>query len=137
MYSYLPESPIHYALNYIPYNYSTDPDWGIIAFLTTTSEYIQQLKAELPSFDSNSKWFFIESEELYETFGIIENGLQEFIFGMMSSELFDELSRILNLNIYEKEGNISTSRFSANDFFGAIESMIRRLLINQVLEDLD
>lgn len=136
MYSYLPETPTHYALNYIPYNYSTDPDWGLIAFLTTTSEYIQQLKAEHPSFNSDSKWFFIESEESNKTFGIIENGLEEFIFGMMSKELFDILSTNLNLATYEKEGNISTSKFSANAFFGTLESMIRRLLIDQVLKDL-
>lgn len=137
MYSYLPESPIHYALNYIPYTYSTDPEWGLIAFLTITSDYIQQLKAEHPSFNSDSKWFFIESEELHKTYGIIENGLEEFIFGMMSREVFDILSTNLELSIYQQEGKIGTSKFSANAFFGAIESIIRRLLIDQALEDLD
>ena len=137
MNSYIPESPIHYALNYIPFNNSMDPDWGLIAFHATTSEYIQKLKAEHTSFHGNAKWFCIESEESHKTFGVIENWLDEFIFGMMDREVFDIICVRLNLTIYQKKGDICTSRFSANEFFGVVESMIRRLLIDQILEDLD
>ena len=137
MNSYIPESPIHYALNYIPFNYSTDPDWGLIAFLKVTSDYIQKLKAEHSSFHGNAKWFCIESEESHKTFGIIENWLDEFIFGMMDREVFDIISTRLNLTIYQKRGDIRTSRFSANEFFSILDSMIRQMLIDQVLEDLN
>jgi hypothetical protein len=137
MKSYIPESPLHYALNYIPFNYSIDPDWGLIAFLKTTSEYIKGLKTDSPSFDFNAKWFCIESEESHKTFGIIENWLDEFIFGMMDREVFDIISTRLNLTIYQKRGDIRTSRFSANEFFSILESMIRQILIDQVLEELD
>ena len=132
----MPDSPIHHALTYIPFRYSIDSDWGLIAVLKTTSEYIQKLKADSPAFNSNAKWFLIESEESHKTFGIIEIGLEEFIFGMMNREIFDILSTKLNLTIYQKGCDIGTSKFSANDFFAVIESMIRRLLIDQILQDL-
>lgn len=137
MNSYIPERPLHHALNYIPFNYSIDPNWGLIPLLATTSEYIQKLKKESPSFSNDTKWFYLESEESYKTYGIIELGLEEFIFGMMDGEIFDIISTKLNLTIYQKGGDIGTSKFSANDFFSVIESMIRQLIIDQVLKDLN
>lgn len=136
MNSYIPQSPVHYALCYIPFTYSTDPSWGLIAFLTTTSNYIQSLKADDPLFNSNAERLSIESEEPNYTFGIVDEDLEEFIFGMMNKEIFEILSAKLNLTIYRKDSDITTSKFSANDLFGVVESMIRELLIGQILEDL-
>ena len=136
MNSYMPDSPIHHALTYIPFRYSIDPDSGLLALLKTTADYIQMLKKDYPSFDRNAKRFSIESEESDMTFGIIEIGFEEFIFGMMNKDIFETIAAKLNLTIYRKDDDIGTSKFSANDFISALESMIRCLFIDHVLEDL-
>lgn len=136
MNSYIPESPIHHALTYIPFTYSIDPESGLLALLKTTANYIQMLKKDYPSFNSNAKRFSIESEESDTTFGIIELGFEEFIFGMMDKDIFETIATKLNLTIYRKGDDIGTSKFSANDFIGTVESMIRCLFIDHVLEDL-
>ena len=136
MNSYIPESPIHHALTYIPFTYNLDPGCGLIALLNTTTDYIQMLKKDYSSFDSNAKRFSIESEESDTTFGIIELGFEEFIFGMMDKDIFETIAAKLNLIIYRKDDDIGTSKFSANDFISALESMIRCLFIDHVLEDL-
>ena len=136
MNSYIPESPKHHALTYIPFTYSVDPDSGLVALLNSTIDYIRLLKKDYPSFDSNTKRFLIESEEPDTTFGIIEIGFEEFIFGMMNKEIFDTIAANLNLTIYRKGDDIGTSKFSANDFIATVESMIRCLFIDHVLEDL-
>jgi hypothetical protein len=136
MHSYIPEAPLHHAITYLPFTYSIDPDDGLIALLNTTTDYIQMLKKNNPSFDSNAKRFLIESEEFDKTFGIIELDFEEFIFVMMDKFIFETIADKLNLKIYTKEGNTGTSRFSANEIIGVLEGMIRRLLINHVLDDL-
>lgn len=137
MNNYIPESSSHYALCYVPFMYSTDPEWGLIAFLKAVSDYLQKLKSDSPSFNRDAKWLSIESEESDKTFGVIELGLEDFIFAMMDKEIFQILSTKLCLKVYRKEGDIGTSKFSANELIGAIEGMIRQMLIDQVLQDLD
>lgn len=136
MNSYIPHSPLHHALTYIPFSYSINPDSGLLALLKTTTDYIRLLKKDYPSFDSNAKRFLIESEEPDTTFGIIELGFEEFIFGMMDKDTFEIISTKLKLTIYRKDDDIGTSKFSANDFISALESMIRCLFIDNILEDL-
>jgi hypothetical protein len=135
MNGYIPQAPLHHSLCYLPFTYSTDNDWGLIAFLSTTSNYIQKLKADNLSFDYNTKLFMIESEESDKTYGIIEIAFEEFIFGMMNREIFNILTTKLSLTIYRKGEDVGTSRFTANDFICAVESMIRQLLIDQFLSD--
>ena len=134
MNSYMPDSPLHHALTYIPFTYSIDPDCGLVALLNTTTDYIRMLKKDYPSFDSNAKRFSIESEESDTTFGIIELGFEEFIFGMMDKDIFETIATKLNLTIYRKDDDIGTNKFSANDFISTLESMIRCLFIDYALE---
>ena len=136
MHIYIPKEPLHHAITYIPFTYRIDPTVGLVSLLDEATDYIQMLKNNNPSFDSNTKRFLIESEEPDKTFGVIEFEFEEFIFVMMDKFIFEIIANNLNLKIYRKGSNIGTSRFSANDFIGTLEGMIRRLFISHILEDL-